>query len=488
MNFSVLQKILSFVFLSQAIALFFCMIGGIFLGESLDSAPQKGFLFTIILALIISGGMNIASKRNKNNSFFRREALCAIGSTWLSTSILGAIPFYLGIADISLVNCIFESTSGFTATGATIFNSFDNLSASLFLWRSLSQWIGGLGVIVFFVAILSSMGAGAKILFSHETSASASDLNQERIQDGILKLLIFYLILTLSCLFSYKIFGMSWFDAINHSMTTIATGGFSTHIESFQYFNNPSIEWVAVLFMTISASTFIFIIGCMEGQKGIFRKGMEIYFFYLIIIMASFFLFFILKDDLPSMGALRTAFFQAVSLISTTGFSSADYDAWGMPSKILLMILMFIGGCSGSTSGGLKVVRVVISIKTILKTITQMYRPNKTVIMHLGSKKINDNFIRNILVYVLFVFAIQFISIFVLSLIENSLNFTSLFSIVQSTLFNIGPGFDAIGPSNSYNSMQNSTKLILSFLMILGRLEIYALVVLFLPSIWKRYS
>ena len=204
--------------------------------------------------------------------------------------------------------------------------------------------------------------------------------------------------------------------------------------------------------------------------------------------MASFFLFIILKDDLPSMEALRAAFFQAVSLISTTGFSSVDYDAWGIPSKILLMILMFIGGCSGSTSGGLKVLRVVISIKTILKTITQMYRPNKTVIMHLGSKKINDNFVRNILVYVLFVFAIQFISIFVLSLIENSLNFTSLFSIVQSTLFNIGPGFDAIGPSNSYNSMQNSTKLILSFLMILGRLEIYALVVLFLPSIWKRYS
>ena len=254
-------------------------------GGTLQSRSIEGFLYSILITLTLAIFLKVVSNRasakmETGNLFFCREAPCTIGLTWLSSSLIGALPFYLGLENCSFVDALFEGTSGLTTTGATIFSEFSDITHSLFLWRSLSQWIGGLGVIVFFVAILTSLGAGAKILFSSESSVTASDFEQGRIQDGVNKLLVFYISLTGVCFIAYKLAGMDWFDALNHAMTTIATGGFSTHTESFAFYNSPLIEAIAIIFMLISATTFIFVIRLLEGSKDIFKKGIEVYTFY----------------------------------------------------------------------------------------------------------------------------------------------------------------------------------------------------------------
>ncbi len=496
MNILIIQKLLSIVYFAMAFALTCCMSAGLLMGESWNSLSIQGFfssiLITFFLALIFRfNATNFYPKKNNRSLFFRREALCTIGLTWLSTSFIGSLPFYLGLDNCSFIDALFESTSGITTTGATIFDDFSSLSYSLFLWRSLSQWIGGLGVIVFFVAILTSLGAGAKILFSNESSVTVSDFEQGRIQDGVLKLLTFYCSLTTLCIITYKLTGMDWFDAFNHGMTTIATGGFSTHEESFAYFNSPLIEATAIFFMLISATTFVFLIRIIEGGKNIFRRGIEIYVFYAIafISISMIALSLITSPNASSfVEIIRHSFFQTTSILTTTGYTSFNYDAWAAPAKIILMFLMFMGGCSGSTSGGIKIIRVMIVFKAIFRAIEQTYRPNKTIITRIGSKILNDTFIHNVLIYIVLIFTIQGASVIILSLLEPNLNLISLFSAVQSSLYNIGPGFDSIGPTKSFSALGGTSKCFLSFLMILGRLEIYALIVLFIPKIWRTYS
>jgi trk system potassium uptake protein TrkH len=496
MNLIIIQKLLSVVYFAIALALGLCMAGGLIMGETLQSLSIVGFFYSILITLALAIFFRIISNRAslKNGAeklFFRREALCTIGLTWLSCSLIGALPFYLGLENCSFVDALFEGTSGLTTTGATVFSEFSDLTHSLFLWRSLSQWIGGLGVIVFFVAILTSLGAGAKILFSSESSAAASDFEQGRIQDGVIKLLIFYISLTGICFIAYKLAGMDWFDALNHSMTTIATGGFSTHTESFAFYNSPLIEAVAIIFMLISATTFIFVIRLIEGAKDTLKKGIEVYTFYGLAFFSVILISALLMQSDSSLFTIQTfrdVFFQTSSIITTTGYTSTNYDLWVPSAKVVLMFLMFIGGCSGSTSGGIKLIRIIIAFKAIFRTIEQTYRPNKTIITRLGKKALSDTFIHNVLIYVILIFTIQGISVIILSLLEPNLNLISLFSAVQSALYNIGPGFDFIGPTQNFSLLKDASKIFLSFLMILGRLEIYALIVLFIPKIWRSYS
>ncbi|MDC3132350.1 TrkH family potassium uptake protein [Opitutae bacterium] len=496
MNLIIIQKLLSIVYFAMSLALGLCMLGGLVMGETFENKSIEGFLYGILITLTLAIFLKIISNRSSakpetDNLFFRREALCTIGLTWLSSSLIGALPFYLGLENCSFVDALFEGTSGLTTTGATIFSEFSDLTHSLFLWRSLSQWIGGLGVIVFFVAILTSIGAGAKILFSSESSVTASDFEQGRIQDGVNKLLVFYISLTVICFIAYKLGGMNWFDALNHAMTTIATGGFSTHTQSFAFFNSPLIEAIAIVFMLISATSFIFIIRLVEGSKDIFKKGIEVYVFYGLTFLSMILISLLQMQSETSSFTLQTfreVLFQTSSIITTTGYTSTNYDLWIPSAKVVLIFLMFIGGCSGSTSGGIKLIRVIIVFKTIFRTLEQTYRPNKTIIPRLGKKALSDTFIHNVLIYVILIFTIQGISVIVLALLEPNLNLISLFSAVQSALYNIGPGFDSIGPSENFSLLRDTSKVFLAFLMILGRLEIYALIVLFIPKIWRSYS
>ena len=475
--------------LALACAFALCMCTGIYLGESIYDSSVRAFLITNVITISLAVLFHLLGRRGKTK-LFRREALCAIGLSWVLAIIIGALPYTL-TTDCDLSDAIFESASGLTTTGATAYANFAEFPKSLLLWRSLSQWVGGLGVVVFFVAVLSSLGAGAKILFSNESSGTSTDFDHGRIQSGAFYLMIFYLGVSLACMCAYKIAGMDWFQAVNHAMTTVATGGFSTETASIKHFQNPAIEWVAIIFMTLSATTFIYMIRLIRGQTHMMRQSSEVYWFYGILATSIGLLMLYLVEltgKIPDHDLIRSATFQAVSIMTTTGYTSADFNQWLPPAKMLLMILMFVGGCSGSTAGGVKVIRIVIALRAAVRSVALSFRPNITIPVRTGGQYLSERAIHNVILFLLLLVALQIFSMLFVSTLEPELEFISVFSCVQATLFNIGPGFDAIGPSENFHFLRPTTKIYLSLLMVLGRLELFAVMVLFIPSVWRRFS
>ncbi|MGB0415306.1 MAG: TrkH family potassium uptake protein [Coraliomargarita sp.] len=491
MNTCIIYRLLSKVLIVLAGAFSLCLLAGVLNGEHIiEDHSMHAFMMSIGISLVLSGLFYWLGRKGTER-MFRREALCLIGLSWLLATLIGAIPYVLIVENCDFADAIFESSSGLTTTGATAFNNFHEFPESLLFWRSLSQWMGGLGVVVFFVALLSSLGAGAKILFSNESSGSAADFDNGRIQQGAVILMLYYLAISALCAFAYKIAGMDWFQAVNHSMTTIATGGFSTESGSIADFHSPAIEWIAIVFMALSATTFVFVIRLMLRKWNILRHTQEVIWFYGILVGSTLLLTLYLVEmtgELPSTESLRTATFQAVSIMTTTGYASADFEQWLPPAKMLLIILMFIGGCSGSTAGGVKVVRVVVALRASMRSIAHSFRPNLTITMRMGGKPLNERAIQSVVIFLMLMVSLQILSMLFVSANEPELSFLSTFSCVQATLFNIGPGFDQVGPYDNFHFLRSSTKLFLSLLMTLGRLELYAVLVLFMPMAWRKFS
>ncbi|MGB0792145.1 MAG: TrkH family potassium uptake protein [Opitutales bacterium] len=490
MNTAIIYRLLSMVLLALSGAFGLCVLVGRIAGESFADRSLQAFAATIGVSLVLALLFHWRG-RSGSAKLFRREALCAIGLSWFVATLVGAIPYVLTVEHCDLADAIFESSSGLTTTGATAFKDFADFPKSLLFWRSLSQWVGGLGVVVFFVAILSSLGAGAKILFSNESSGASSDFEQGRVQKGALSLLLYYLGISFACLLAYKLGGMDWFQAINHAMTTVATGGFSTQAGSFEEFNSPALEWIAIVFMILSATTFVYVIRLLKGRREILRQNNEVYWFYALLVGATALLTLYLielRGEWPNHELLRLAAFQATSILTTTGYASADFDSWLPPAKMLLIILMFIGGCSGSTAGGVKMVRVVIALRAVGRSIVHSFRPQITVPMRLGGRVLSERAIQSVMIFLLLMIALQIFAMLFVSANEPDISFLAVFSCVQSTLFNIGPGFDAVGPTENFHFLRSSTKLFLTLLMTLGRLELYAVLVLFAPSVWKHYA
>ncbi|TVP75319.1 MAG: TrkH family potassium uptake protein [Puniceicoccaceae bacterium] len=490
MNTAIIYRLLSMVLLALAAGFALCTAAGFFLGESLADDSIRAFLITIAVSLTLAGLFHWLGRQGEAK-LFRREALCAIGLSWILATLVGALPYGLTETGGSWADAVFESASGLTTTGATAYHNFYEFPQSLLLWRSLSQWIGGLGVVVFFVAILSSLGAGAKILFSNESTGTSSDFDQGRIQSGAFQLMLLYLGLSLSCLLAYKLGGMDWFQAVNHTMTTVSTGGFSTEAMSLGQFQSPMIEWTAIVFMILCGTTFVYIIRLLRGQTHILRQNSEVYWFVMILLVTTAMLTLFLVDqtgELPSHDSIRTAAFQATSIITTTGYATADFSQWLPPATMTLLVVMFIGGCSGSTSGGIKVVRIVIAVRAALRSITHAFRPNVTIPMRMGGQTLNERAIHSVVLFIVLMVVLQLLAMLFVAASEPELSFTGVFSSVQSTLFNIGPGFAEVGPNENFQFLRSSTKLFLSLLMILGRLELYAVLVLFIPATWKRFS
>jgi trk system potassium uptake protein TrkH len=478
------------VLLALSAAFGLCAVVGLLLGESIHDDSVQAFITTVGISISIAALFYMLGRKGEAK-LFRREALCAIGLSWILATLIGALPYVLTHAHGDIADAIFESASGLTTTGATAFADFYEFPKSLLLWRSLSQWVGGLGVVVFFVAILSSLGAGAKILFSNESSGTSADFDHGRIQSGAFQLMLFYLGVSLACTIAYKLGGMDWFQAINHAMTTVSTGGFSTESMSMGQFQSPLLEWISISFMAICGTTFVFMIRLIRGQTHIIKQNNEVYWFYGIIAGSTLLLMVFLIDltgQLPDHHMLRTAAFQAVSIITTTGYSSTNFDLWLPPAKMTLLLIMFVGGCSGSTSGGVKVVRIVIALRAAMRSITHAFRPNITIPMRMGGQTLSERAIHSVVLFIILMTASQLLAMLFVSANEPHLSFTGVFSCVQATLFNIGPGFNEIGPVENFQFLRSSTKIFLSLLMIMGRLELYAVLVLFMPSAWKRFS
>jgi trk system potassium uptake protein TrkH len=491
MNYPLLFRLLSYILWAVAGAMAASLGVGLFYNEWAEQRfAIQGFGMSVLIALVFGLVLRLLG-RGAEIRFFKKEALALIGISWLLASALGSLPYILILPDIHLADAIFESTSGFTTTGASVFTGFEEWPRSLLFWRALTQWIGGLGVVVFFVAILGSLGATGKILFTNESSGTSTDIEAGRFQNGVLQILYFYLAISLLCCLTMHYFGLSWYDAVCHTFTTISTGGFSTNSLSIEGFANPSLEWCMIFFMIVGGTSFIVLIGLVRGDIAQLRRNDEFKAYFFLLVLATLVLTMLrieASGTLDIGNQFRTAAFQAVSIMTTSGFSSDNFDLWQTPAKMILLALMLVGGCTSSTAGGAKVLRILILSKVLLLNIEKSFRPNVVRPVKVNGRTLRQANRENAAGFLSLMISILLFSVLGISLIEHQESVATAFSIVYCTLFNIGPGLDQVGPHANFGFLKPVTKYILSLLMIMGRLELYAILVLFFPSLWRKFS
>ncbi|MEX0330914.1 MAG: TrkH family potassium uptake protein [Puniceicoccaceae bacterium] len=491
MNYAILFKLQSVILGAMATAFAVCFgIALVFDNGHSTYLSVQGFAISFLVAGSLSLGCFILGKTG-DNTLFRKEALATVGCGWIVASLTGALPYFLILPDISFNEAFFESASGLTTTGASVLSNLESLPRSLHFWRGLSQWMGGLGVVVFFVAVLSFLGAGAKVLFSRESSAQAADLNTSRVQSGVLKLVKLYLALSVACTIVFWICGLSWFESVIHMFTTLSTGGFSTRSGSIADFNNPALEWCVILFMALGGTSFLLILDAFGRRWKRIARSTEFKAYYLLLagfsVAITVFLMIDPNGDLALPDAIRTAAFQVVSIMTTTGFATADFDVWLPVTHILLLAAMVIGGCSGSTAGGTKVIRFIVALKVSAQQVEKAYRSRVIRPLKVNGKSLSLGEQETVLVYIVILTLIIFSGTLLISFLEPAMSFEGTVSSMAACIFNIGPGFAEIGPTRNFAGLHAYTQVFLSILMIMGRLELFALLVLFSPSLWKRF-
>ncbi|MBN1404616.1 MAG: TrkH family potassium uptake protein [Opitutales bacterium] len=491
MNYRILARLLGVITaaLGLAFVLSICVSAYYLESDPKEAVALRGFGISTIIAVALAITFHICS-RNANKRIFGKEALATIGTGWLLATAVGALPYLFIAEGINFADAIFESASGFTTTGASIFGNVEALPRSLLFWRSLSQWIGGLGVVVFFVAILSFLGAGAKILFSRESSAQAADLGSERVQIGVWRIMRLYLLLSFFCAMAYWAAGMSLFDAVNHMCATLSTGGFSTHNSSMAYFDSALIEWIAIAFMALGGTSFVLMLKLMQGEYNAVRQNSECKAYYLIILLASGLCvaFNLGHADMAGWHTnIRHSIFQVVSVMTTTGFATRDFDKWVPALHVVLLLLMVTGGSSGSTGGGVKVVRIVTALRYAAQLLERSYRTNVVRSIRVNGNPMSQQACEDSNGFLVIMALIAGASALFVAVLDPGLSMEGSLSATFACLFNIGPGFAEVGPTQNFAHFSIGGKLFLSLLMIMGRVELFAVLALFSPQLWKKY-
>ena len=416
-----------------------------------------------------------------------QQAILLTTLSWFSIAVFGSLPFIFSNINLSFVDAFFESMSGITTTGSTIITDLDNTPKGILIWRSILQWLGGIGIIVMAITVLPLLNIGGMQLFKMgSTDTTEKILPKTREITFIIS--IIYLSLTIVCGISYWSVGMNIFDSIAHSMTTIATGGFSTYSDSIGYFQNPKIETISIIFILLGSIPFITYIKFVRGNKKIFFEDVQIkgLVYILVISILLMFIYLIINNkEYTFIDNLRIAAFNVVSVLSGTGYVTADFSTWGKFPLIFFLFLMFVGGCAGSTTCGIKIFRFQILGRFILNQIKKLIYPRGIFPIKYNNEKISNTFIYSIITFVFLYFFIFFILAAILSL--NGLDFITSISGSASAISNVGPGLgDMIGPNGNFSDLPDFSKLSLSLGMLLGRLELFAVLVLFFPSFWKN--
>ncbi len=445
----------------------------------------QSYAVPILLYLIVGGSLVIINRRVELKITNKESFLITVLS-WILLSILCAVPFIYTYSNLSVVDALFESMSGITTTGSTVLNNLDELPKGILIWRSLLQWLGGIGIVVIALFILPFLRIGGMQLF-HLEGDDPYEKFLPKISSVISKIFLIYLIFTLLLISLYYINGMSFFDAICHSFTTISTGGFSTHNDSFAFFENSNILLIAIIFMIIGS--FPFLILAQTNIKNPFAvfKDHQVRVFLLILILSISTIYLFAEKFLYGeiFDKIITISFNTISIISGTGYVSDNFEKWGNYASVLFLILMFIGGCAGSTTGGLKVFRFQILFKYILLHFKKMLQPHAVIASHFNGKKIQDSTYESVMSF-FFLYMVTF-AISALLLSFSGLDFLTCFSAAASAISNVGPGLgDIIGPEGSYSTLSNYSKIVLILTMFLGRLEMLTIFILLLPFFWKN--
>jgi trk system potassium uptake protein TrkH len=440
--------------------------------------------FGASLVTIIFGILFFLSNLDHDKKLTLQQAFLLTALSWLSIAIFGSLPFIFSDLNFSFVNAFFESMSGITTTGSTIISNLNEMPKSILLWRAILQWLGGIGIIIMAITLMPIMNVGGMQLFKISNNDSSEKILPKS-KEIALRLIYIYTSLTLLCGLTYKAFGMSFFDSLTHSMTTIATGGFSNYNESIGFFNSVSIEISAMIFIILGSLPFIAYIKFISGDKKIIFNDVQIKTFFKIIIASiiilSIYLFVSGAADLN----LRSIFFNVISILTGTGYVNAEFDTWGSFTLILFLGLMFIGGCAGSTTCGIKIFRIQILYLFVANQLKKIIYPKGVFILKYDQNPIDNKFISSIISFIYMYLVIFFILTALLSL--TGLDFVTSISGAATSISNVGPGLGSvIGPNGDFSTLPDISKWILTLGMILGRLELFAILVLFLPSFWRN--
>lgn len=447
-------------------------------------ADNPDWIVFLVSALMIAciGALTTAALAGREFKYRPRETLLFVNAAWLTFTIAGAIPLYGSGLHISFTDAFFEAASGLTTTGSTILTGLDYMPPGILLWRSLMQWIGGIGIVVIGIWLLPSLRVGGSQLFAVESSEKATK-PYGRIEPFLARLLLLYGSLTAACTLLYMLCGMTAFQAINHAMTTVSTGGYSTSDLSFGQFNGIAVYWVSIIFMIASSVPFLVLIRLAEGKP--VEDTWQIFFLLTIVAIASFAIFLVerLEQGNAPFRLFTQAVFHVVSVVTTTGYASTDYLQWGAFIVAVFFVLTFLGGCSGSTAGGFKMFRIAVLLSYIRTLLNRMVLPHRVVNTHYSGRPVNSSVIEGVLV-----FGILYAGTFALFAAIYSmfgLDLETALSASITALANVGPGVgDIIGPAGNFQSLPDGAKWLLSFQMILGRLEIIAGLILLSPDFW----
>ncbi len=449
--------------------------------HELDSSFVGAGIITIVFGVLF-----FLSNLDHQKKLNLQQAFLLTALSWLSIAVFGSLPFIFSDLKLSITDAFFESMSGITTTGSTIITNLNDSPKSILVWRAILQWLGGIGIIVMAITLMPIMNVGGMQLFK----ISSNDVSEKILPKSkqiSQRLIIIYSILTLLCATFYKIFGMNYFDSLTHSMTTIATGGFSNYNESIGYFQNAKIEITAIIFIILGSVPFITYIKFLSGNKKIFISDSQIKSFLKIILISIIILsiYLIFRNESISVKILRQVSFNVVSILTGTGYVTHEFDDWGSFPLIFFLILMFIGGCAGSTACGIKIFRIQILYIFLINQLKKIIYPRGIFIIKYDNNNVDDKFMSSIISFIYLYIAIFFIITALLSL--SGLDFITSISGAATSISNVGPGLGSmIGPNGNFSLMPDISKWILSLAMILGRLELFAILVLFLPSFWRN--
>jgi len=450
-----------------------------FIYSELDSSFFGASIVTIIFgALFFLSNLDHDKKLNLQQSFL----LTAL--SWFSIAIFGSLPFIFSTIELSITDAFFESMSGITTTGSTIISDLEKTPKGILLWRAILQWLGGIGIIVMAITLMPIMNVGGMQLFKISNNDSSEKILPKS-KEIALRLIYIYSGLTAICAITYFVCGMNKFDSLTHAMTTIATGGFSNYNQSIGYFNSISIEISSMIFIILGSLPFIAYIKFINGNKKIFITDIQIRTFLKIIIASIIILSVYLLINNTDNFSLRSIFFNTISILTGTGYINSEFDSWGSFPLTLFLALMFIGGCAGSTTCGVKIFRIQILYLFIVRQLKKIIYPKGVFLIKYDQNAVDDKFIASIISFIYFYFVIFFILTALLSL--TGLDLITSISGAATSISNVGPGLGPIiGPNGDFSSLPDISKWILTMGMIMGRLELFVILVLFLPSFWRN--
>ncbi len=481
MNLKIIIRVLGFLIFVEGVAMLLALAVSLIYGEYDTTA----FLISSGICLV-TGGIIAWLTNGVSKDIGKREGFIIVALVWVVFSFFGSLPYILSNSIPNFTNAFFETISGFTTTGSSILSDIEALPHGILFWRSISQWLGGMGIIVLSLAILPVFGIGGMQLYAAEVPGPSPDKISPRIRQTAKTLWVIYLGFTITEMLLLWIGGMSFYDAVCHSFTTMATGGFSTKQASIAHWPSPFIQYVIVIFMFFAGTNFTLSYLALNGKfrSAIKDEEFKYYGFFILAFTAIIFVGLLITSQLGVEHAFRDSLFQVVSILTTTGFVTSDYLLWTPFLTILIFTLFFFGGSAGSTGGSIKIMRIVLLLKNSYYELRRMIHPHAVIPVKFNKHSVDSKTITNVLAFFMLYFIIFGLSTIVFTLIEPDME--SAMGAVATSLGNIGPGLGNVGPAENFLHVSPIGKWFLSFLMLLGRLELFTILVLFSPAFWKQ--